>query len=267
MADAMLEARALHCGYDGREVVTGVEVELLRGEFLGLIGPNGSGKTTLLRALTGQLAPWSGEVMLEGVPMRRQARREVARKLAVVPQMSMPPFEFSVEAIVAMGRSPHLGRLQPEGPNDHAAVQRAMLLTHTESLADRPVTELSGGEYQRVVIARALAQDTPLMLLDEPAAHLDIGHQVEIFELLLRLNREEGRSILCVSHDLNLASRYCDRLVAMKAGEVVTSGTPAEVLTEERIGDLYDCRALVDTGPGGRPRVNAIGTESGGEGL
>lgn len=267
MAEAVLQAVDVHAGYDEREVLRGVEMELRRGEFLGLIGPNGSGKTTLLRALTGQIAPSSGTVLLEGAPMRSQARRDVARKLAVVPQMSVPPFEFTVEEIVAMGRSPHLGRLQPERPQDRSAVARAMDLTHTESLAKRPVTELSGGEFQRVVIARALAQEAPLMLLDEPAAHLDIGHQVEIFELLLRLNRDEERSILCVSHDLNLASRYCDRLVAMQEGRVAAEGTPAEVLTERKVGDLYRCRVRVETGPEGRPQVTAVGSGTGGETL
>ncbi|MGI5819339.1 MAG: ABC transporter ATP-binding protein [Armatimonadota bacterium] len=258
MGEAVLEARALHCGYDGREVVAGVDMALRRGEFLGLIGPNGSGKTTLLRALAGRLAPTSGEVLLEGTPMRARPRREVARTLAVVPQISSPPFEFTVGEIVAMGRTPHLGRLEGEGSHDRAAIERALALTHTERLRDRPVTELSGGEFQRVVIARALAQEAPVMLLDEPAAHLDIGHQVDIFDLLLRLNRNEERSILCVSHDLNLAARYCDRLVAVADGAVAAEGTPAEVLTEECVSELYRCSVRVEAGPDGRPRVTPL---------
>ncbi len=266
MGDGVLAAVNVTCGYEEREVLDDVGMELRRGEFLGLIGPNGSGKTTLLRALTGQLRPSAGEIMLDGVPMRQQARREVARRLAVVPQMSVPPFEFTVEEIVAMGRSPHLGRLQSEGADDRTAVDRALALTHTRRLAGRPVTELSGGEFQRTVIARALAQEARLMLLDEPVAHLDIGHQVEIFELLRRLNRDEGRSILCVSHDLNLASRYCDRLIAMEEGRVVAEGSPGEVLTAERMGALYRCTVQVDTGPGGRPRVTAVGSAAGEQG-
>lgn len=265
MAEAVIAAAGLYCGYEQREVLRDVTMEFRRGEFLGLIGPNGSGKTTLLRALTGELAPSAGSVLLDGKPVGRQPRRQVARRMAVVPQMSVPPFEFSVEQIVAMGRSPHLGRLQPERTEDRAAVARAMELTHTEHLAARVVTELSGGEFQRVVIARALAQEAPLMLLDEPAAHLDIGHQIDIFELLGRLNRDEGRSILCVSHDLNLASRYCDRLISMEQGRIVAEGTPAVVLTEEHISALYGCSVQVDSGPGGRPRVTAVGAEIGGE--
>jgi iron complex transport system ATP-binding protein len=263
MSEAVLEARGLYCGYDGREVVTGVDVALVRGEFLGLIGPNGSGKTTLLRALAGRLAPMAGQILLHSEPMHARPRRDVARLLAVVPQISSPPFEFSVGEVVAMGRTPHLGRLQSERPEDRTAIERALALTHTERLRDRPVTELSGGEFQRVVIARALAQQAPVMLLDEPAAHLDIGHQVDIFDLLLRLNREENRSLLCVSHDLNLAARYCDRLVAMADGEVVAAGVPAEVLTQERISELYRCSVRVEPGPGGRPRITPLSALTG----
>ena len=266
MTEAVLEARGVHCGYDGVEVVCGVDATLRRGEFLGLIGPNGSGKTTLLRALAGRMPPTSGEVLLEGAPMRSRPRREVARTLAVVPQISSPPFEFTVGEVVAMGRTPHLGRLEGEGPGDRAAIERAMALTHTERLRERPVTELSGGEFQRVVIARALAQQAPVMLLDEPAAHLDIGHQVDIFDLLLRLKRDEGRSLLCVSHDLNLAARYCDRLIAMAAGEVAAEGTPSEVLTEECVSELYRCSVRVEAGPGGRPRITPLSALAGVDG-
>jgi len=265
MGEVVLETRDLHCGYEGREVLSGVDIVLRRGEFLGMIGPNGSGKTTLLRALAGRLPPTAGEVLLDGAPMRSTPRREVARMLAVVPQITSPPFEFTVGEVVAMGRTPHLGRLQSEGPEDRAAIERALALTHTQRLRDRPVTELSGGEFQRVVIARALAQESPVMLLDEPAAHLDIGHQVEIFDLLLRLNRDEERSLLCVSHDLNLAARYCDRLIAIAGGKVAAEGAPAEVLTEERVSDLYRCSVRIDTGPGGRPLIMPLSGLRGGD--
>ncbi len=264
MGQAALEAVGLRCGYEEREVIRGVDMALRHGEFLGLIGPNGSGKTTLLRALAGRLPISGGEVLLDGSPLAEHARREMACRVAVVPQISIPPFEFATEEIVAMGRTPHLGRFQSEGPDDRRAVETALALTHTRRLVGRPVTELSGGEFQRVVIARALAQEAPLMLLDEPAAHLDIGHQVDIFELLLRLNREEGRSILCVSHDLNLASRYCDRIIAMDEGVVAAEGAPEDVLTEERVERLYRCSVDVEPGPGGRPRVTAVGAQIGG---
>ncbi len=258
MADAVLEARGLRCGYDGRTVLHGVTLALRRGEFAGLIGPNGSGKTTLVRALAGRLKAEGGEVLLEGAPISSRPRREAAQLLAVVPQISTPPFEFTVREIVAMGRTPHLGRLQAERRSDREAVERALRLSDTWELADRPVTELSGGEFQRAVIARALAQEAPVMLLDEPVAHLDIGYQAEIFDLLARLNRDEGRTILCVSHDLNLASQYCDRLIALDRGAVVASGPPAEIVSEDVIRELYDCPVLVDSGPGGRPRVTLL---------
>ncbi|MGD9497708.1 MAG: ABC transporter ATP-binding protein [Armatimonadota bacterium] len=263
MAEIVLQARALHCGYDGRPVLRGVDLALYRGEFAGLIGPNGSGKTTLVRALAGRLPAQAGEVLLEGRPIAARPRREAARLLAVVPQISTPPFEFTVREIVAMGRTPHLGRLQPERPEDREAVERALRLTDVLELGQRPVTELSGGEFQRAVIARALAQEAPVMLLDEPVTHLDIGHQVGIFDLLARLNREEGRTILCVSHDLNLAAQYCDRLIALDEGVVVASGSPDEIVTEELVGRLYRCRVLVDGGPGGRPRVTLVRGDQG----
>jgi iron complex transport system ATP-binding protein len=259
----VLEARGLRVGYDGRAVIRGADLVLQRGEFAGLIGPNGAGKTTLLRTLAGRMRPDVGQVLLEGRPIAQRARREVARLLAVVPQLSTPPFEFTVREIVAMGRTPHLGRLQGEQDRDRAAINRALDLTDTAVLADRPVTELSGGEFQRVVIARALAQEAPVMFLDEPVAHLDIGHQAAIFDLLVRLNREEGRSILCVSHDLNLAAQYCDRLIVLADGRTVAEGVPEDVLTEERIADLYGARVHVDIGPHGRPRVTLLGGRAG----
>ncbi len=258
MADPVLAAVGLRCGYEEREVIRGVTLSLRQGEFVGLIGPNGAGKTTLLRALAGRMRADSGRVELRGEPIERIPRRQVARVLAVVPQISAAPFEFTVREVVAMGRTPHLGRLQGEREEDRAAIERALELTRTQDLAQRPVTELSGGEFQRVVVARALAQEAPLMLLDEPVSHLDIGHQVEIFDLLLRLNREEARTILCISHDLNLASRYCSRIVAIAQGVVAAEGPPESVITEEEIGRLYGCEVHVDRGPEGRPRVTPL---------
>ncbi len=254
----VLEARELACGYDGRAVIDGVSVAIARGEFVTLVGPNGSGKTTLLRALAGSLPVLRGEVLLEGRSLRGRRAPEIARSLSVVPQMSPPPFEFTVREIVQMGRTPHLGRLQSERPIDRQAVARALALTDTEPLAERAVTELSGGEMQRVTIARALAQDTPTMLLDEPAAFLDIKHQLQIFNLLARLNAEEKRTILCVCHDLNLASEYSTRLVILADGQIVAHGSPTDVLTTESIRDVYGCDVMVDASPSGRPRITLL---------
>ena len=256
--EVVLEARELTCAYDGRVVLQGVNLRLARGEFVGLIGPNGSGKTTLLRGLTGVLRPLAGDVSLEGRSLSKSPRRQVARRLAVVPQMAPAPFEFTVREIVQMGRTPHLGRLQGERAEDREAVRRALELTETAAFADRPATELSGGELQRVIIARGLAQESPIMLLDEPVAFLDINHQAQIFDLLARLNTEEGRSILCVSHDLNLASEYCQRLVLLSHGRHVTDGPPEQVLTQDRIEAVYGCQVVVDEGPGGHPRVTLL---------
>jgi len=263
--EVVLQACGVVCGYDGREVLRGVDLSLHRGEFLALIGPNGSGKTTLLRALAGVLAPKAGRVLLEGRPINALPRYQIARRLAVVPQMTSPPFEFTVREIVQMGRAPHLGRLQPEGPADRAAIAEALAVTATEHLAERPVTELSGGELQRVTIARALAQQAPIMLLDEPAAFLDINHQQQIFNLLARLNATDQRSILCISHDLNLAAEYAHRLVLIAAGQVVCAGTPEEVLTAELIRLVYGCEVEVDRSPSGRPRISLLARAQAGE--
>ena len=254
-----LEAVGLSCHYDGARVLSEVDLRVGAGEFVGLIGPNGAGKTTLLRVLAGALAPTVGVVRLQGQQLRSLARRQIALRMAVVPQMEAPPFEFTVREVVQMGRTPHLGRLQWEGARDRAAVGHALRLADLTHLAERAVTELSGGELQRVSIARALAQDAPIMLLDEPAAFLDLGHQAEVFELLARLNREEGRTILCVSHDLNLAARYCRRLVLLVNGRIMAVGSPAEVLSRERIAVAYGAEVEVDAGPGGFRRVTLLG--------
>jgi iron complex transport system ATP-binding protein len=263
---AALEAREVTCGYDGRAVLDSVDIVLRRGEFLSLVGPNGSGKTTLLRALAGVLRADSGEVLLEGRAIGSYARYEIARRIAVVPQMSAAAFDFSVSEIVRMGRTPHLGRLQSERPADREAVAEALALTDTERLAGRLVTELSGGELQRVMIARALAQQSPIMLLDEPAAFLDISHQLRTFDLLARLNAEQGRSILCVSHDLNLAAEYSGRVVLLDEGHAVADGPPSEVITSDWITRVYGCRVEVDVSPSGRPRVTLLSRENDGGG-
>jgi iron complex transport system ATP-binding protein len=187
--------------------------------------------------------------------------------VGVVPQASAVPFEFTAREIVAMGRTPHITRLHGESDHDRRAVQAAMERTDTLELSDRPISELSGGEAQRVIIARALAQEPELLLLDEPTAFLDLNHQIEIFELLRRLNRDEGLTVVCVSHDLNLASVYCDRLVLLRDGRVAADGTPSEVVTVHRIREIYGAQVLVDEAtPSGRPRVTLLGPPGEGSG-
>lgn len=261
-----VDAHSLTCGYDGRDVLHALELSVPRGAFVGVIGPNGSGKSTLLRALTGVLPLRSGQVALLGLPVRRGHRREIARRVGVVPQASTPPFEFTVREIVAMGRTPHIARLHGESDRDRHAIERAMARTEIADLADRLISELSGGEVQRVIIARALAQEPELLLLDEPTAFLDLNHQIDVFDLLRRLNRDDRLTVLCISHDLNLASVYCDRLVLLSEGRIVADGVPAEVVTAQRIREVYGAEVLVDQDtPSGRPRVTLFGGRAEGD--
>jgi iron complex transport system ATP-binding protein len=242
----------------GREIVAlrDASLSLSAGEVVGLVGPNGSGKTTLIRVVTGVVKPNAGHVTIAGGDARSMRQVELARQIAVVPQEPSLPPAFTALACVLMGRTPHLRLLQNEGSSDLEAARRAMLATDTWSLADRLLGELSGGERQRVVVARALAQDTPILLLDEPTAHLDLGHQASVLDLMRRFARVERKAILAVVHDLTLAARYCDRLVMLRGGSVVATGTPTEVLTSERLRDVYGLAVEVFPHPTtGRPVV------------
>jgi iron complex transport system ATP-binding protein len=256
--EAALELRAAVCAYDQQPALRGVDLRLAPGDFVGVIGPNGAGKSTLLRALAGTLPLSGGEARLNGRRLGEYRRREIARLLAVVPAPGTPLFAFTAREHVAMGRTPYLGRLQPDRPEDGAAVDRALAATDTTHLADRMVTELSAGEWQRVSIAQALAQEPHILLLDEPTAFLDLRHQRDISELLARLNTEQGLTIVTVSHDLNLAAEYCPRLVVLAAGRVRADGPPESVLTVELIAEVYGTPVEVDRGPGGKPRVTLL---------
>jgi len=264
MPEPAIHARSIVCGYDGREVLHGLDVEICLGEFVGVLGPNGSGKSTLLRAITGVLPLSAGEVDLFGGPVSRANRREIARRVGVVPQAALIPFEFTVREVVAMGRTPHIARLHGESEADRAAIEAALERTDTSGLAERLMSELSGGESQRVTIARALAQEPELLLLDEPTAFLDLNHQIEVFELLRRLNRDDGLTVVSVSHDLNLAALYCDRIILLRDGRIVDEGTPGAVLTVDRIAEVYGAEVLVDEAtPSGRPRVTLLRSPKG----
>jgi iron complex transport system ATP-binding protein len=226
-----------------------VSLSVASGEVLGLVGPNGSGKTTLIRAVTGGVATSSGRIELSGEDADELSQSERARRVAVVPQNPVLPDAFTVLEMVLMGRTPHLRLLQNESTHDVEAARQAMEATSTWELAERPLGELSGGERQRVVLARALAQETQLLLLDEPTAHLDIGHQGSVLSLVRRLCRDEGKGVLAVVHDLTLAAQYCDRLVLLRDGEVAAEGTADETLRRDVLERVYGARVSVFAHP------------------
>lgn len=258
---AQASVRGLVAGYGppGRgnaPVLRGVDLDVGGGELVVLVGPNGSGKTTLIRALTGGVRPWSGRVRLCGHDVASLSPREIARRAAVVEQDPALPDAFTALELVLMGRTPHLGLLQNEGSADAEAARRAMVATGVWALAVRPMRSLSGGERRRVVLARALAQEAPVLLLDEPTAHLDIGHQAAVLGLVRDLCRRQKKAALAVVHDLTLAAQYGDRLVLMAAGQVVAEGSAQEVLRPDLVGDVYGLRVHVFAHPAtGKPVV------------
>jgi iron complex transport system ATP-binding protein len=246
--------------YPERPIFSGLSLSLEGGEVLGLIGPNSSGKTTLLKLMDGLLRPQRGAISLEEKSLNRIPRPQVARTIAVVPQAMEVPFSFTVGEIVLMGRAPYLSRFGWEKQKDLEVAREAMALTGVAGLEDRTFWELSQGEKQRVLIARALAQEPRVMLLDEPTSHLDINHQVEINELIRRLNLQKGLTVLHISHDLNLAAEYCHRIVLLHQGSVFSAGIPSEVITEENIRRVYETKVLVEKNPlSGAPRITLLG--------
>ncbi|MGV8079311.1 MAG: ABC transporter ATP-binding protein [Syntrophales bacterium] len=245
--------------YDRTWVLRDVSLDVEHGAFLGILGPNGSGKTTLLNLIDGILAPREGRVLLEGADAASLDRNELARIVAVVPQDSPLIFPFTVQEIVLMGRAPHLGRWRFEGKQDFEIARNAMERTGTLPLAGRPMSALSGGERQRVFIARALAQEPRILLLDEPTSNLDIRHQSAFFGLVAELNRTQGLTVIAVSHDINLASLYCRRIVLLKDGTVHGEGRPEEIISEESIRNVFGVPVRVDRHPQtGKPRITPI---------
>lgn len=220
-----------------------------RGDLIGILGPNGSGKTTLLKVLAGALQPSSGSVTLDDRPIADWSRKEIARRIAFVPQDTHPAFDFTVLDIVMMGRFPHLGTFALEGPEDVAIARRALDATGTRGFEQRPFSTLSGGEKQRVVIAGALAQSPQLMLLDEPTASLDIGHQIEVQGLLRNLNADGRVTMVLSTHDLNLAAALCRSLVLLRDGRLLAAGATGDVLTPAAVRALYDVDADVERHP------------------
>jgi len=245
--------------YGDRTVINNVSLQISQGEFFVIIGPNGAGKTSLLKALAGLHPSVDGYVQIDGKSLQSYSRKELARTLALVPQQINADFPFTVTETVLMGRYPHLGLLSVEGKRDLELAEQAMEFTEVSHLADRRLGQLSGGERQRVIIARAICQQSKILLLDEPTASLDPAHQLRIMDLMERLRQQELVTVVMVSHDLNLASSYADRLLLLKDGEVEETGTPRQVLTQERLSKSYGCTLLVDQNPLlGTPRVSLI---------
>lgn len=255
-----LTAEGLTLAYDKVVVARDLSLEIPTGKVTCIVGANACGKSTFLRALARLLKPTTGSVLLDGQRIHALPTKEVATKLGILPQTPVAPEGITVADLVSRGRHPHQTWLRQWSANDEAIVTEAMQVTQTIELADRPVDELSGGQRQRAWIAMALAQDTDLMLLDEPTTYLDLSHQIDVLDLLVDLNREHGRTIVLVLHDLNQAARYSDHLVAMKGGEVVATGNPTEVITEELVADVFGMpsRVVVDE-VSGTPLVLPIG--------
>jgi len=237
----------LVCGYDEKVIVKGVSFTIKTGEFVGIVGANGSGKTTLLRAISGIIPIKSGEINVTAKEMLSFTRREMASLIAFVPQLMEPVRGFTVLDTVLLGRTPYLGRFEFETEEDYHVAKWAIEELQIGDLIDKDVSELSGGEFQRVAIARALAQEPKIMLLDEPISHLDLRYQIKILKMLKKIRQQ--RTVIATFHDLNMASRFCSRLILLKGGELVAAGYPDEVLTAENIWKAYRVRAQVKKNP------------------
>jgi iron complex transport system ATP-binding protein len=241
---AVVELKAVSVRLGAARVVHEVSATIARGEWVGLIGPNGAGKTTILRALAG-LLPFAGQVVLDQRPLASETRREVARRVALVPQSPLMPAELTVAEYVLLGRTPHIGYLGSEGRSDRLAAERAIARLGLRPFASRPLGSLSGGERQRAALARALAQDAPLLLLDEPTSALDLGAQQQALELIDWLRQEEALTVVSAMHDLSLAGQFADRLLLLDRGHVVADGPAPEVLSEKSIAAHYGASVRV----------------------
>jgi len=254
-----IAARNIAYAYGERLVLKRISFSVAARQFFIVIGPNGSGKSTLLRVLAGLLRPVAGRVELNGRSLSRYSRRQIARKVAYVPQSTVLSFPFTVQQVVLMGRAPHLGWPAIEGKADWQTAREAMAFTRTDHLAARRISEISGGEQQRVFLARALCQTPQILLLDEPTATLDLRHQLQIMDLLEHLIRERGLTVIMVSHDLNLAAMYAQRLLLMAAGTIAHIGTPESVLVQEQLEAVYRCPLLVSKSPAGAyPQIHLL---------
>ena len=254
-----ITAKNLSYSFGENLVLKNVSFHVPRGDFFIIIGPNGSGKTTLMKIISGILKPQNGELKILNRSIDQYHRKALARTIAFVPQMNFVDFPFTVTEIVLMGRSPYLGMLGLEDDNDLEIAHQAIAFTDLENLAHRKLDQLSGGEQQRVFIARAICQEPDIILLDEPTASLDLAYQVRIMDLMEQLKTEKSISVVMVSHDVNLAAMYADHLLLLHNGQVLCQGLPDEVITYQTLETAYGCTLLVDEGPLGKsPRVTLV---------
>lgn len=256
-----LRAENVTLGYDGRDIITDLSLAVPDGQVTSIIGPNGCGKSTLLRGLGRLLAPRSGQVILDGEPLAAHSTRHIATRISVLPQTPTAPSGLTVADLVSRGRHPRQKWYQQFSAADQTVVEQALIATDIAELATTPLEDLSGGQRQRAWISMTLAQETGILLLDEPTTYLDLAHQVDVLELIHRLNREHGRTVVMVLHDISLAARYSDHIVAMKDGRIVTQGPPGDVVTAELLRDVFGLAAHVVAEPtAGRPHVIPLGT-------
>jgi len=254
-----LQIREVYFAYLDGLVLHNISLSIEAGGMVGLLGPNGSGKTTLIKLASGVLKPKQGEIWLGDYGLSRLSRRSIARTIAVVPQQFHIPFAFTAAEVAMLGRIPFLKAFAEEGTVDRQVVADALELVGITELKERRFNELSGGEQQKVILAMALAQQPRLLLLDEPTVHLDIAHQIEILELVKRLNAEQGLTVIAAMHDLNLASLYFERLILLKEGRVSADGTPSQVLTEQTISEAFSASVRVELHPAtGVPHIIVI---------
>ena len=247
--DYALEVEKLNFAYEEELTLKDISFDIKKGEFISIIGPNGSGKSTLLKNISNIYSPQSGSIKIYNNDIKKYGTRELAKNIALVPQDTIISYNFSVLDIVLMGRFPHLNRFEKEREEDFKIVYEALKKTNTFHLKDRNIDEISGGERQRVIIARALAQEPKIIFLDEPTSHLDVNHQMELLSLLKILNKEKKTTIILVIHDINLACRYSDKIILMNNGGIVSIGTPKEVVTRKNIEKTYGLNIIVEENP------------------
>ncbi|MHC1724926.1 MAG: ABC transporter ATP-binding protein [Syntrophobacteraceae bacterium] len=255
-APPTVSVSGLRCGYSGLEVLKGLSFSVEGGEFVGILGPNGSGKSTLVLALSGVIPIQAGRIEIHGTELKRLGLKERARLVAVINQDGDIRFPFSCREVVSMGRYPHQKRWCLDSISDHEAVEKALVLTDTQFLAERLISAVSGGERQRVLMAKSLAQETPVLILDEATSAMDIHRKLQIFKVLERLNREENLTVMAVLHDINLAALFCHRMLFLKEGNIEADGPTGEVLTPDVLENIYQTRVMVqDIGCAGKKQV------------